>query len=168
MLAAMGCRQVIIGHSERPQYFGEADIDVNRKLRSALHENLKALVCICELLEERESGLTERVLSRQVGAALHQVSVADLDNLCFAYEPVWAIGSGKTATPEMAAEAHTFIRKEAAKALGHGAATNLRIIYGGSVRPENATALMWKEEIDGALVGGVSLDPNSFAAILKR
>ncbi|HWY71324.1 MAG TPA: triose-phosphate isomerase [Terriglobales bacterium] len=167
MLAAMGCRQVIIGHSERRKYFGETDIDVNRKLRSALEEKLKAIVCVGELLEERESGLTERVLSRQVATALRQVSVTDADNFCFAYEPVWAIGTGKTATPEMAAEAHAFIRKEAAKAVGDGAGTSLRILYGGSVKPENATALMSKEEIDGVLVGGASLDPGSFATIVK-
>jgi triosephosphate isomerase (TIM) len=167
MLAAMGCRQVIIGHSERRKYFGETDIDVNRKLRSALQEKLKAIVCVGELLEERESGLTEPVLSRQVATALRQVSVADVGNFCFAYEPVWAIGTGKTATPEMAAEAHAFIRNEAAKAVGDGAGTSLRILYGGSVKPENATALMSKEEIDGVLVGGASLDPESFATIVK-
>lgn len=167
MLAAMGCQQVIIGHSERRQYFGETDLDVNRKLRSALQEKLKAIVCVGELLEERESGLTERVLSRQVAAALLQVSLSDVGSFCFAYEPVWAIGSGKTATPEMAAETHAFIRKEAAKAIGDGAGASLRVLYGGSVKPENATQLMSKEEVDGVLVGGASLDPESFAAIVK-
>ena len=167
MLAAIGCQQVIIGHSERRQYFGETDIDVNRKLQSALQSGLKAVVCIGELLEERQSGSTERVLSRQVACALREISLADVDNFCLAYEPVWAIGSGMTATPEVASEAHAFIRKEAAKAIGDGAGASLRILYGGSVKPENATQLMSKEEVDGVLVGGASLDPESFAAIVK-
>jgi triosephosphate isomerase (TIM) len=167
MLVAIGCQLVMIGHSERRRYFGETDIDVNRKLQCVLQNNLKAIVCVGELLEERESGLTERVLSRQVTTALRQVSIADVDKFCFAYEPVWAIGTGKTATPEMAAEAHAFIRNEAAKALGDSAGTNLRILYGGSVKPENVTALMSKQEIDGVLVGSASLDPKSFASIVK-
>ena len=167
MLVAIGCQQVLIGHSERRRYFGETDIDVNRKLQCVLQNNLGAIVCVGELLEERGSGLTERVLSRQVATALRQISIADVDKFCFAYEPVWAIGNGKTATPEMAAEAHAFIRGEAAKALGDGAGTNLRILYGGSVKPENAAALMSKEEIDGVLVGTASLDPKSFASIVK-
>jgi triosephosphate isomerase (TIM) len=167
MLIAIGCQQVIIGHSERRQHFGESDVDVNRKLRSALQDGLKAIVCIGESLEERESGLTERVLSRQLATILSQISTNDVDSFCFAYEPVWAIGTGKTATPEMAAEAHAFIRNEVARALGDGAAAKLRILYGGSVKPENASALMSNDEIDGALVGSASLDPNSFAAIVK-
>lgn len=166
-LVAIGCEQVIIGHSERRQYFGETDIDVNRKLRSALQEKLKPIVCIGELFEEHQSGLMERVLSRQVSMVLRQISDVDVDHFCFAYEPVWAIGTGKTATPEMAVEAHAFIRSEAARVLGGRAATKLRILYGGSVKPENVTALMSKEEIDGALVGAASLDPQSFATIVK-
>jgi triosephosphate isomerase (TIM) len=167
MLIAIGCRQVIIGHSERRQYFGESDTEVNRKLRSALQDKLKAIVCIGESFQERESGLTERVLSRQVAATLGQVCSADVENFCLAYEPLWAIGTGKAATPEMAAETHSFIRQEAARTLGDRAAARLRILYGGSVKPENATALMSKEEIDGALVGSASLDPESFARIVK-
>lgn len=167
MLLAIGCEQVIIGHSERRRCFGETDVEVNRKLRAALQGRLKAIVCIGESLEERESGLMERVLSRQVAVAMGQISTADVDNFCFAYEPVWAIGTGKAATPEIAAEAHAFIRQEAAKNLGDGAAARLRILYGGSVKPENATALLSKEEIDGALVGSASLDPESFASIVK-
>lgn len=167
MLIAIGCRQVIIGHSERRQYFGETDIGVNRKLRGALADGLKSIVCIGELFEERESGLTENVLRRQVGAALREISGTDVDKFCIAYEPVWAIGTGKTATPEIASEAHIFIRGEAAKAIGDQAAQKLRILYGGSVKPDNAHALMSKPEIDGALVGGASLDPQSFAAIVK-
>src|SRR5215468_2367800 len=167
MLTSIGCQHVIIGHSERRRYFGETDVDVNRKLRSALDAKLKPIVCIGELFEERESGLTERVLSRQVATILCQITSTDVDNFCFAYEPVWAIGTGKAATPEMAADAHAFIRKEAARGLGNGAGPRLRILYGGSVNPENASDLMSKEEIDGALVGGASLDAESFAAIVK-
>jgi len=167
MLRSLGCKQVIIGHSERRQYFGETDIGVNRKLRGALADGLKAIVCVGELFEERESGLTENILRRQVGAALREIAGSDVDKFCVAYEPVWAIGTGKTATPEIAANAHVFIRGEAGKAIGTDAARKLRIIYGGSVKPENAHALMSQEEIDGALVGGASLDPNSFAAIVK-
>ena len=167
MLASMGCEHVIIGHSERRRYFGETDIDVNRKLRSALDAKLKPIVCIGELFEERESGLTERVLSRQVATILCQITSTDVDNFCFAYEPVWAIGTGKAATPEMAADAHAFIRKEAARGLGDGVGPRLRILYGGSVNPENAATLVSKEEIDGALVGGASLDAKSFATIVK-
>ena len=167
MLTCIGCTQVIIGHSERRQFFGETDVGVNRKLRGALADGLKSIVCIGELFEERESGLTESVLRRQVGAALREISGADVDKFSIAYEPVWAIGTGKTATPEIAASAHVFIRGEAGKAIGTDAAAKLRIIYGGSVKPENAHALMSQEEIDGALVGGASLDPKSFAAIVK-
>lgn len=167
MLAAIGCRQVIIGHSERRQYFGETDIDVNRKLRVALAEKLKAIVCVGELNEERQSGLTEDVLRRQLHAALREIPVADVESFCIAYEPVWAIGTGKTATLEIACKAHAFIRSEAAKVIGDGPAARLRILYGGSVKPENATALMSHQEIDGVLVGGASLDPKSLAAIVK-
>jgi len=167
MLAAIGCQHVIIGHSERRRYFGETDVDVNRKLRSALDSKLKPIVCIGELLEERESGLTERVLSRQVATILTKISSTDVDNFCFAYEPIWAIGTGRAATPEMAADGHAFIRREATKILGNGARPKLRIIYGGSVNSENATELMSQDEIDGALVGSASLDAKSFATIVK-
>ena len=167
MLIAIGCKQVIIGHSERRQHFGETDVAVNRKLRGSLEDGLKAIVCIGELFEERESGLTANVLRRQVGAALREISGNDVNKFCIAYEPVWAIGTGKTATPEIASDAHAFIRQEAAKAIGAGAAQKLRILYGGSVKPENAHALMSNDEIDGALVGGASLDPQSFAAIVN-
>lgn len=167
MLVATGCKQVILGHSERRQHFGETDVSVNRKLRSALQDGLQAIVCVGELFEERESGLTENILRRQVGAALREIAGTDVDNFCIAYEPVWAIGTGKTATPQIASDAHAFIRGEAAKEIGDEAATKLRILYGGSVKPENATSLMSEQEIDGALVGGASLDPKSFAAIVK-
>jgi triosephosphate isomerase len=167
MLAAVGCEYVILGHSERRQYFGETDDVVNFKLKAALEAGLAPIVCVGEVLEEREAGLTEEVLRRQCLRAFHAISGKKAEKLVVAYEPVWAIGTGKTATPEMAADAHVIIRVEAAKAFGQEFADNLRILYGGSVKPENVKALMAQEEIDGALVGGASLDPKSFTAIVK-
>jgi triosephosphate isomerase (TIM) len=167
MLLAVGCSHVIIGHSERRQYFGETDDTVNHKLKTALEAGLTPIVCVGEVLEEREAGLTEDVLRRQCLRAFHAISGKKAGKLVVAYEPVWAIGTGKTATPQLAAEAHMLIRGEAAKAFGEQLANNLRILYGGSVKPENAKSLMAEEEIDGALVGGASLDPKSFAAIVK-
>lgn len=167
MLLSAGCSHVIIGHSERRQYFGETDDTVNRKLRATLAAGLKPIVCVGELLEERQGGLTEKVLERQCGIAFRDISGGDAIPMVIAYEPVWAIGTGKTATPEMAADAHRLIRAQAAKAFGEGVAGQMRMLYGGSVKPENAKALMAQPEIDGALVGGASLDPQSFAAIVK-
>jgi triosephosphate isomerase len=167
MLRDAGCTHVIIGHSERRQYFGETDDTVNLKLRAALAAGLKPIVCVGEVLEEREAGSTEDVLRRQCGIAFREISGAEAHPVIVAYEPVWAIGTGKTATPELAAEAHRVIRGEAAKAFGQDAAAKMRILYGGSVKAENAKALMSQAEIDGALVGGASLDPRSFAAIVK-
>jgi triosephosphate isomerase (TIM) len=166
MLKAVGCSHVIIGHSERRQYFGETDETVNRKLRAALACGLQPIVCIGELLQEREAGLTEEILTRQCYIAFSEISALEAAPLIIAYEPVWAIGTGKTATPEMAAEAHELVREQAARAFGDETAANMRILYGGSVKPENAKALMSKIEIDGALVGGASLDPESFAKIV--
>jgi triosephosphate isomerase len=167
MLLAAGCTHVIIGHSERRQYFGETDDTVNLKLKTALEAGLTPIVCVGEVLEEREAGLTEDVLRRQCLRAFHAISAKKVAKLVVAYEPVWAIGTGKTATPQLTSEAHLLIRGEAAKAFGQAFADNLRILYGGSVKPENAKALMAEEEIDGALVGGASLDPKSFGAIVK-
>jgi triosephosphate isomerase len=167
MLHAAGCSHVIVGHSERRQYFGETDETVNRKLRAALAAGLKPIVCVGEVLEEREAGLTEQVLRRQASIAFREISGEQAHPIVVAYEPVWAIGTGKTATPELAAQAHEVIRTEAAKAFGAPAAAAMRILYGGSVKAENAAALMAQAEIDGALVGGASLDPKSFAAIVK-
>ena len=167
MLLAVGCTHVIIGHSERRQYFGETDDTVNLKLKVALEAGLTPIVCVGEVLEEREAGLTEDVLRRQCLRAFHAISGKKAEKLVIAYEPVWAIGTGKTATPQMAAEAHVLIRGEAAKAFGEEFADGMRILYGGSVKPENANALMSEAEIDGALVGGASLDPQSFAKIVK-
>jgi triosephosphate isomerase len=167
MLTAIAVTHVIIGHSERRQYFNETDDTVNRKLKTALEAGLVPIVCVGEVLEEREAGLTEDVLRRQCMRAFNGISGRKAARLTVAYEPVWAIGTGKTATPEMAADAHLVIRGEAAKAFGQEFADALRILYGGSVKPDNATALMSQEEIDGALVGGASLDPKSFAKIVK-
>jgi triosephosphate isomerase (TIM) len=167
MLLAVGCTHVIIGHSERRQYFAETDDTVNLKLKAALEAGLTPIVCVGEVLEEREAGLTDDVLRRQCVRAFHAISAKKAAKLVIAYEPVWAIGTGKTATPQIAAEAHQLIRSEVAKALGDKLAENMRILYGGSVKPENAKTLMAEQEIDGALVGGASLDPKSFAAIVK-
>ena len=167
MLRAAGCTHVVIGHSERRQYFGETDDTVNLKLKAALEAGLVPIVCVGEVLEEREAGITEDVLRRQCTRAFHKLSGKKAARLVVAYEPVWAIGTGKTATPQLAAEAHSLIRGEVAKSLGDELANKLRILYGGSVKPENAKALMSEEEIDGALVGGASLDAKSFAAIVK-
>jgi triosephosphate isomerase len=167
MLVAAGCKHVIIGHSERRQYFGETDDTVNRKLKSALEAGLTPIVCVGEVLQEREAGLTEDVLRRQCTGALRGISGEKAKKLVIAYEPVWAIGTGKTATPQIAAAAHGVIRAEAANAVGKELADRMRILYGGSVKPDNTKALMAEEEIDGALVGGASLDAKSFAAIVK-
>ena len=167
MLVAVGCSHVIIGHSERRQYFGETDDTVNLKLKAALEHGLTPVVCVGEVLEEREAGLTEDVLRRQCLRAFHALSARKAARLAIAYEPVWAIGTGKTATPEIASEAHILIRSEAAKAFGQEFAEQLRILYGGSVKPEICGDLISEPEIDGALVGGASLDAKSFAAIVK-
>ncbi len=167
MLNAIGVTHVILGHSERRQYFNETDDTVNRKLEFTLESGITPIVCVGEVLEEREAGLTEDVLRRQCMRAFNGISGRKAAKLCIAYEPVWAIGTGKTATPQMAADAHAVIRHEAAKAFGDDFAAALRILYGGSVKPDNATALMSEEEIDGALVGGASLDPKHFTKIVK-
>ena len=167
MLAAVGVTHVIIGHSERRQYFGETDDTVNLKLKAAVEAGLIPIVCVGEVLEEREANLTDDVLRRQCTRAFHKLSAKKAHHMVVAYEPVWAIGTGKTATPEIAADAHAIIRAEAARSFGEEFAENLRILYGGSVKPDNAHALMTTDGIDGALVGGASLDPKSFAAIVK-
>jgi len=166
-LLALGVTHVIIGHSERRQYFGETDDTVNLRLKTALESGLTPICCVGEVLEEREAGMTDDVLRRQCTRAFHAISAKKAAKLVIAYEPVWAIGTGKTATPEIAAEAHAVIRQEAGRVFGEDFAQKLRILYGGSVKPENSPALMAQEEIDGALVGGASLDPKSFAAIVK-
>ncbi len=167
MLLALGVKHVIVGHSERRQYFGETDDTVNIRLKAALEAGLTPICCVGEVLEEREAGLTDDVLRRQCVRAFHAISAKKAAKMVVAYEPVWAIGTGKTATPEIAAEAHAVIRREAKEIFGEEFSGKLRILYGGSVKPENAATLMAQEEIDGALVGGASLNAKSFAAIVK-
>ena len=167
MLTAIGVAHVIIGHSERRQYFNETDDTVNLKLKAALEAGFVPIVCVGEVLEEREANLTDDVLRRQCLRAFHKVSAKKAASLVVAYEPVWAIGTGKTATPEIASDAHAIIRGEVTQSFGEEFANNLRILYGGSVKPDNAHALMTAEGIDGALVGGASLDPKAFAAIVN-
>ena len=167
MLNAIGVTHVIIGHSERREYFNETDDTVNRKLELALESGLTPIVCVGEVLEEREAGLTEDVLRRQCMRAFSGISAKKAARMTIAYEPVWAIGTGKTATPQMASDAHSVIRHEAAKAFGDEFAAALRILYGGSVKPDNCPGLMCEEDIDGALVGGASLDAKGFARIVQ-
>jgi len=166
-LKAVGGTHTLIGHSERRQYFAETDEIVNKKLKAALENGIVPVVCIGEVLAEREAGKTADVLKTQVAGAFAGITAAQAAPIVIAYEPVWAIGTGKTATPEMAVEAHKTIRAEVAALLGADVAAKMRILYGGSVKPDNATALLGQEEIDGALVGGASLKPDSFEKIAK-
>lgn len=166
MLVAASCTHVILGHSERRQFFGETDETVNKKLHTALKHKLTPIVCVGELLAEREGGKTAEVLLRQTSLGLAGLTSEQAGGIVIAYEPVWAIGTGKTATPEMAADAHKIIRDEAARLFDKNVAEGMRILYGGSVKPENASSLLRQTEIDGALVGGASLDPQSFAKIV--
>ena len=167
MLAAVGCRWVIIGHSERRQYFNETEETVFKKTVAALEAGLNPIVCVGERLEERESNATEAVCGAQFAGGIGGLTADQFARIVIAYEPVWAIGTGKTATPEMAAAAHKFIRSEARNQFGADAAAACRILYGGSVKPDNVKGLMAQPEIDGALVGGASLDPTSFASIVN-
>jgi triosephosphate isomerase len=167
MLREAGCRYTIIGHSERRQFFGETDDSVNRKLRAALAAGLRPIVCVGELLTERDTGQTEAVLDRQLTGGLAGLTEAEFSPIIIAYEPVWAIGTGRTATPEIAEQAHAFIRGRVAQRISPAAAERLRILYGGSVKPDNIAGLMAQPDIDGALVGGASLEPGSFAAIIR-
>lgn len=166
-LKAVGGTHTLIGHSERRQYFAETDEIVNKKLHTALKHGIIPIVCIGEVLAEREAGQTADVLKTQIAGGFAGITAEMAAPIVIAYEPVWAIGTGKTATPEMAADAHRIIRAEIATLLGIGVASAMRILYGGSVKPDNATALLSQEEIDGALVGGASLKPDSFAAIVN-
>jgi len=166
-LIAIGGTHTLIGHSERRQYFAETDEIVNKKLHTALKHNIVPVVCIGEVLAEREAGKTADVLVRQIKGALAGITAEVAKPIVIAYEPVWAIGTGKTATPEMAEEAHAIIRAEVARLLGAEVAADIRILYGGSVKPDNATSLLGQPDIDGALVGGASLKPDSFIGIVK-
>ena len=168
MLKTSGVEYVIIGHSERRQYFGETDETVNKRLVAALEAGLIPIVCIGELLEEREAGKTEEVLSTQIRGGLANVSAADAAKIVIAYEPVWAIGTGKTATPEMAQAAHAFIRAELAAMFGTDTAEAIRIQYGGSMKPANAKELVAQKDIDGGLIGGAALDAESFLSLISE
>jgi len=167
MLLDAGCTHVIVGHSERRHDCGETDEQVNRKLKGALGAGLTPIVCVGETLAEREAGRTREVLDRQFTRGLDALTPSDFSRIIIAYEPVWAIGTGRTATPEMAAESHRHLRELARQGFGEAGASALRILYGGSVKPDNIAGLMAEEEIDGALVGGASLKVDSFFAIVN-
>jgi triosephosphate isomerase len=166
MLLALDCRHILLGHSEQRMYFGETDERINLKLKAAIAHGLHPIVCVGELLTEREQNQTEETLRTQVRGALRNVTPAEASHLVIAYEPVWCIGTGLTASPEMAADAHRLIRRELAHCCGQQTADDTRILYGGSVKPDNIGALMAQPEIDGALVGGASLVPATFAGIV--
>ena len=167
MLVEAGCRYVIIGHSERRQFFGDTDETVARKTKAALTAGLTPIVCVGETLANREAGMTHQVCQAQITYGPGSLTAEEFSRILIAYEPVWAIGTGRTATPEIAAEVHRFLRKCAAEKFSAAHASALRILYGGSVKPDNIQGLMAQEELDGALVGGASLDAKSFAAIVE-
>jgi triosephosphate isomerase len=168
MIRDTGANYVIVGHSERRRLFGETDLTVNRKLVAALAHDLTPIVCIGETLQERDEGRTLEVLDRQLEVGLAGLAEAQVASLVVAYEPVWAIGTGRNATPEQAGEAHAHIRKRLVEAFGSGAAAECHIIYGGSVKPDNIKDLVVLPDVDGALVGGASLDPRVFFEIVRH
>ena len=167
MLKSVGCEYVILGHSERRSIFKESDELINSKIKFALSKNLNVIFCIGETLEERETNITFDVIKSQVEKGLADIVESELSNIIIAYEPVWAIGTGKTATPDQAEEVHSYIRNLISKMYSSTAADELVIQYGGSVKPENAEELLAKPNIDGALVGGACLKANSFVDIIK-
>lgn len=167
MLRSLFCTYVILGHSERREYFEESDAFINEKVIAALDSSLKPILCVGETLEQREANETFAVVKEQLVGGLKGVTADAAENLVIAYEPVWAIGTGKTATPEMAQEVHKMIRDELANLLGTGAAAKIRILYGGSMKPENASALMDQADIDGGLIGGASLKAKSFVELVE-
>ncbi len=167
MIKSLGIPYVIIGHSERRQYFGETDEIVAKKAKKALAEGLKVILCVGETLSERDDNITEKVLERQVKAALDGLSAQQLKSVVIAYEPVWAIGTGRNATPQQAQQAHAFIRNLVAKLFGNDSAQDLTIQYGGSMKPENSAELLSQTDVDGGLIGGAGLKADSFAKIVK-
>ena len=167
MLVSAGCSYVIIGHSERRQYFGETDITVNKKIKAAIKDNLIPVVCVGESEKERESNDTFSVLDKQVAKGLENLVLSDLETLIMAYEPVWAIGTGKTATSKQAQEIHQYLRSLIEKNFGNNLANSVRILYGGSVKPDNIKELMLMPDVDGALVGGASLNAETFSKIVN-
>ncbi len=167
MLGSVGCEYVIIGHSERRKYFGETDVQVNAKVKKALENELRPIVCVGESLDERERGITVDVVSRQVRGAFDGVEAHNFQKCIIAYEPVWAIGTGKTATPQQAQEVHKVIRGLVRDAAGNEIAERFVIQYGGSMKPENAGDLLGQPDVDGGLIGGASLNADSFLAIVQ-
>jgi triosephosphate isomerase len=167
MVQASGCTHAIVGHSERRQYFGETDETVLKRTLAALEAGLTPIVCVGELSEHRESGQTEAVMVEQCRKGIVPLTLEQFSRIVIAYEPVWAIGTGKTATPEIAADAHRLLRGQMRAHYGQAAGDAVRILYGGSVKPDNVRSLMAQPEIDGVLVGGASLDANSFASIVN-
>lgn len=167
-LKDVGCKYIIIGHSERRQYFNETDETVNLRIQTALRHDLIPIVCVGETLEERESDRTWEVIERQLTGGLRDIAINDYTKFVIAYEPVWAIGTGKTATPEQAQEIHSQIRGYLESKYGREASSAMRLLYGGSVKGANSAELMSKEDIDGALVGGASLDAKQFAEIVRN
>jgi len=168
MLREIGCSYVIVGHSERRQYFGETDESVNLKIKAAIRSDLVPIFCLGETLEEREQGATFDVVKRQLTLGMHEVKPDDPSRFIVAYEPVWAIGTGRTATPEQAQEVHAFLRGELGSLVGKILAQGIRILYGGSVKPENARGVMDCPDIDGGLVGGASLNAEKFVGIVRE
>jgi triosephosphate isomerase len=167
MLRDVGATHVIVGHSERRQFYAESDATVNRKTQAGLAAGLTVIMCVGESLEQRDAGIAQNVVSGQIIGGLSGLTASDLDRIIVAYEPVWAIGTGRTATPEQAQEMHAFIRRVFAERHPSDAAKALRILYGGSVKPDNIAGLMAQADIDGALVGGASLKADSFAQIVN-
>ena len=167
MIIDSGCSYVIVGHSERRQFFGETNQSVNQKMKAALESGLVPIVCVGEMLEDRESGKTKKVVTNQLVDGIDGLSKTDILRIIIAYEPVWAIGTGKTASPDQAQEVHSLIRSVIATSYSDQIAESVRIQYGGSVNPSNAAELLSKPDVDGALVGGASLDADSFAQIVR-
>ncbi len=167
MLKDAGCTHVIVGHSERRQFYGDTDETVNQKAKAALAAGLTPIVCVGESLDEREGGNAENVVKGQVIKSLEGLTVSDMERIIIAYEPVWAIGTGKTATPEQAQDMHASVRRTVSEMHGEKLASQIRILYGGSVKPDNIGTLMSQPDVDGALVGGASLEAESFAKIVN-
>lgn len=167
MLKSVGCKYVILGHSERRTIFGESDEIINKKIKQALNAGLIPIFCMGETLEQREDGITNDVIKNQVSEGIKELSEEDVNKIIIAYEPIWAIGTGKTATPEQAQEVHKFIRSLLRENFSENTSQNIPILYGGSVKPNNAEDILAKEDIDGALVGGACLDTDSFVSIIK-
>ena len=167
MLVDVGCRYVILGHSERRQHFGETDNWINKKIKTALRFGLTPVLCVGERLEERKSGRAEEIVSSQLKGCLSGINPSQVEKIVIAYEPVWAIGTGETATPHQAQQMHRFIRENLQEMFGESVANSVRIQYGGSVKPDNIKQLMQQQDVDGALVGGASLNAASFVKIVK-